>query len=62
MVVWLVGAACVALMSVACGLTLGGRVSKGEANVWTLDVATWAIGFHGGMGVLALYLVMRGVR
>jgi hypothetical protein len=57
--VWIAGAAVVALMSVACGLNLGVRVAKGEARVWQPSVLGWAVGFHGAGGVLALWMLMQ---
>lgn len=62
MVLWMVGAAVVAVMSVSCGVTCGARVSKGEESAWSLNVLPWAVFLHGGLGVLALFMVMQAVR
>lgn len=58
---WFVGAAVVALMGVACGINIGSRVSKGGEFVWQPAVIGWAVAFHGAMGVLALWMLGRGV-
>lgn len=58
---WLIGAAVVGLMSVACGVNLGSRVSKGAENVWNPSIFGWAIGFHGAAGLLALFLVTKSI-
>lgn len=54
-----VGAAVLLLGSVACGVNLGSRVSKGAEKVWSPQILGWAVGFHGAVGVAALMLVMR---
>ena len=56
---FLVGAALLALCSVACGVNLGSRVAKGAEKVWSPQILGWAVGFHGVAGVAALMLVMR---
>ena len=59
---WWIGAAAVLLMSVACGVTLGARVARGDANVWQPDVLFWAVGFHGAAGVAALWMITQAIR
>jgi uncharacterized protein YjaZ len=56
---WIVGGAVVALMSVACGLNLGSRAASGKELVYQPAWAGWAVGFHGAAGVLALWLFMQ---
>lgn len=58
---WWIGAAVVGLMGVACGVNLGSRVAKGAENVWQPSILGWAVGFHGVLGMLALFLVMKTV-
>lgn len=58
MLYW-IGAVVVALMSVACGINIGGRVSAGKENIWQPAVFGWAIGFHGAAGLLALFLLTK---
>lgn len=55
---WWIGAALVAVCGVACGVSLGARVSKGEAKAWDVSVLGWAIGFHGVAGVAALMMIV----
>jgi hypothetical protein len=56
---WMVGAALVALCSVACGLNLGARVSSGKERVWSAQILGWAVGFHGLAGVAALMMLVQ---
>ncbi len=56
-----IGGALLALMGVSCGITVGLRVSRGEERPWSVNVLPWAIGCHGSLGVLGLYLIMRAV-
>ncbi|HEY3317085.1 MAG TPA: hypothetical protein VGK50_01495 [Coriobacteriia bacterium] len=56
---WFVGAALVVMMSVACALTLGPKVAKGEAFVWQPSIFGWAVGCHGALGVLAMWMLMQ---
>jgi len=58
---WFVGAALIALMGVACGVNLGARVARGGEFVWQPSILGWAVGFHGAMGVLALWMVTRAI-
>jgi len=54
-----IGAALLALCSVACGINLGSRVSSGAEKVWSPQILGWAVGFHGAAGVAALMLIMQ---
>jgi len=56
---WWVGAGLSLLCGVACGINLGGRVSKGEAKVWEPQILGWAVGFHGVAGVAALMMIVQ---
>lgn len=58
---WWIGAAVLIVMSLPCAFVLGARVTRGEANVWSMQVLPWAIGCHGMLGFGALYMVMRAV-
>jgi hypothetical protein len=58
---WVIGAIVVGLLGTACGVSLGARVSKGAESVWQPAIWGWAIGFHGAMGVLSLWMLTRAV-
>ncbi len=58
MLLW-IGAAVLLLCSVACGINLGARVSKGAERAWSPQILSWAVGFHGTAGTAALLLVSR---
>ena len=55
---WMVGAVLAAVCSVACGVDIGRRVARGAARARDLDVAGWAIGFHGLVGVISLMMLV----
>ena len=59
---WLVGAATAGLMSAACGMNLGARVSRGGESIWQPAIFGWAFLFHGAAGLLALWMIMNAVR
>lgn len=56
---WMVGAAVVALGSIACGVNLGSRVASGKEAVWSPQILGWAVGFHGLAGVAALMMIVQ---
>jgi hypothetical protein len=58
---WWMGAVVVGLMSVACGLNLGSRVSRGAENIWQPAIFGWAVGFHGAAGLLALWMITKTI-
>ncbi len=56
---WWAGAVAALLCSVPCGINLGMRVASGKEAVWSRAILSWAIGFHGLLGVAALVMVMQ---
>ncbi len=58
---WWIAAAVLLPLGVMCGVTLGIKVTRGEARPWSPGVLFWAIGWHALAGGAALWMITRAV-
>lgn len=58
---WWIGAVALLVMAVPCGVQVGRRLGRGEAKPWHRSVAGWLVGWHGAVGVVALWMITQAV-